>query len=100
MKAKLKSAILNNRFADILRMEQRIDSESFKDLCKALKQLRNEWRGQTTVDREIVADLVCQLTVIRNMGDRFGSAGKIEDEQDVRDKWSKLDDLVASCLTD
>lgn len=65
----IKSEILENSFAEKLRMEIIIDREAFLLLCDQLARLAVEWRQKDLVDKQLVQELYVLPTIIKGAAD-------------------------------
>lgn len=97
MNEKLKTKILNNKFVDKLRTEMVIDPNEYNALCQALKDLADEWKGVSHVDREVVQDLYVLPKITKSVGESL-----IQHQpwmaQEIEEMAIELDALILDCL--
>lgn len=94
----LKTAILSNPFIDTLRTELAVDRASFNDLCAHLKALREEWKGKSQVDKELVQELVGLMIISAGMAKSF-ALYQPDLVVEVEEMAVELEGLVLDCLS-
>jgi hypothetical protein len=94
----LKEAILANHFVEELRCNMRVDRDAYAHLCRQLKQLAEEWRGTSLIDKELMSEMYVLPIVTKGAADAVRSwDAKLAEEVD--EMAIVLDGLVMECLS-
>ena len=95
----LKTRIMRNKFVERLRMELVIDENEYELLCKALKELAQEWQSKNSIDKELAGDLYVLVPIARNMAEDVARArGGLAVKHKVEEMATELDALVIECF--
>lgn len=97
MNQDLKMQILENRFIERLRLETVIDRDAYESLCRALKNLAEEWRGVSHVDKEVVQRLYVLYRVAMGVAEKL-APHQPEMAREIEKMAIEVDALVLHCL--
>jgi hypothetical protein len=93
MNQSLKTAILENKFVDKLRMEMVVDEQEYGKLITALKLLAQDWKDKDYIDKELMQDLYVLAPICHNMSPEIpNQTGRIEEMA------IEIDAIVLDCL--
>jgi len=94
----LKQTILQNQFLGKLRNEMVVDRRAFEALCQSLRELEQEWKSASNIDKELVQELYVLAPVTRNMADSL-TGHRPDLAREIAELAEELDGLVLDCLS-
>lgn len=94
----LKQAILQNQFLEKLRNEMVVDRKAYEALCQSLKELEQEWKNASNIDKELAQELYVLAPVTKNMADSL-TGHQPHLAREISGLAVELDALVLNCLS-